>query len=367
MRVAGGRSNLGRQVSAVVVAPERMVLREFPIPEPGPREALLRVECVGICGSDPHLFRKRVDQGGVFPLILGHEVVGFIADIGDEASSAYGVGVGDRVVVEPYIRCGECQYCLNGHYQLCPRKRCYGVNISAAEPPHLWGAYGEYTFLAPGSRLHKVGATVPAPLAAMASVIGNGIRWIRTKAEVRFGESVVIIGAGAQGLATTMAAREAGADPIIVLGLGRDRDRLRVAREFGAHRVIDIEGEEPLGAVAAATGGEMADVVVECSGSLAGAPLGIDLLKPLGRLVIMGITGDRAVPLVTDKIALKELRVIGGLGQSLNVEQAIRLIESGRYAIGRMVTHSFPTARAEEALRFFTAGHPECNRVVLFP
>lgn len=358
---------MAKQVSVVVEAPGQMAVREFNIPSVGPRDALLRVECVGICGSDPHLFQKPIQEGGIYPIILGHEVVGYIDAIGEDASAAYGVTVGDRVIVEPYIRCGECIYCISGYYQLCLRKRCYGVTISAAEPPHLWGAYGEYMFIAPGSRLHRIRPEVPPSAAAMASVIGNGIRWIRTKGEVQFGESVVIIGAGAQGLSTTISAHEAGADPIIVLGLGRDRERMRIAREFGAHYTIDVEQEDPAGAVDRITGGNMADVAVECSGSLHGLPLALKLLRPTGRLVIMGVNGDRAVPLVTDQIVLKELRLIGGLGQSLNVEQAVRLIESGRYAIEKMVTHTFPMTQAEEALRFFMRGDPECNRVILVP
>jgi len=344
-------------VRAVVLeAPYKVVLRDFDLPQIGPHEALLRVEMVSVCGSDPGLYEGKDILGTRYPLIPGHEVVGHIAAIGREAARLYGVKEGDRVTVEPYVLCKNCRYCLTGYYQLCTDLTCYGMNVSCADPPHLWGAYGEYMYIAPNSRLHKVAPEVPAEAACLSSVVGNGLRWIGTKAQVRPGESVVVIGPGPQGLATVIAAREAGADPLVVMGLAKDEMRLELARQFGADHVINVEEREPVGTVAELTAGEMADVVVACTGSPSALQLGLELLKPLGRYVIIGLNGGLETPLRTDTIVRKELKVLGGLGQAWNVEAAVKLINSRRYPIEKMVTHVFSLEKAEEALKLTREG-----------
>lgn len=354
------------EISAVLEAPEKMVLKEFPLPEIGTDEMLLMVEMVSICGSDPKYYLGK-HEIRVYPKILGHEVVGFIEKVGEKAGRIYGVKEGDRVTVEPYILCGNCKYCLTGYYQLCRRKRCYGVNLACSEFPYLWGAYGQYMYIAPGSRVHKINPEVPPEAACLSSIIGNGIRWVQTKAEVKPGESVVIIGPGAIGLSTVIAAVESGAEPIIVFGLSRDRQKLKLAEEFGAHHAVDLENTDPITFVRNVTAGEMADVVIECAGSISAVQLGLDLVKPLGRYVLAGKTSWQAIPLITDKIVSNEIRLFGGYGQSWNVEQAVRLINSGRYKIHKMVTHIFSLDKAEEAVRFFMENPERCIRAAITP
>jgi alcohol dehydrogenase len=157
-------------------------------------------------------------------------------------------------------------------------------------------------------------------------------------------------------LATVVAAREAGADPILVMGLAKDEMRLELARELGADHVVNVEEKEPVGAVAELTEGEMANVVVACTGNPSALQLGLKLLKPLGRYIIIGLNGGLETPLCTDIIVRKELKVLGGLGQAWNVEAAVKLINSRRYPIEKMVTHIFPLERAEEALKLAQEG-----------
>jgi len=111
----------------------------------------------------------------------------------------------------------------------------------------------------------------------------------------------------------------------------------------------------------------MADVVIECSGASKSIALGLDLLKPLGRYVLAGRTGFQLVPFITDKIVVKELKVFGGYGQSWNVEQAVKLINSRRYPIEKMVTQVFPLEKAEIAMNFFIENPQECIRIALAP
>ncbi|MFC2017183.1 zinc-binding dehydrogenase [Chloroflexota bacterium] len=363
---------MARKVRAMVLrAPGEMTVTEFDRPKIGPCDLLLRVEMVSICGGDPSAYKGEMYK--VFPLILGHEVVGFVDEIGEQAVLRYGVQEGDRITVEPYIGCGICKYCLTGYYQLCRQQKTYGFNLSCAEPPHLWGAYSEFMFVASGSKVHKVLPRIPAEAACLSSVIGNGVRWVQDKGQVKFGESVVIVGAGAQGLSSVICAKEAGASPIIVLGLSRDELKFCLAREFGAEYVVNVEKEDAVSVVSEITNGEWADVVIQCSSSISGLATAIRLTKPLGRCILVGrLEGNGARDLSPvlrsfNRIVAREISLYGGMGQSWNVEEAMKLINARKYPIEKIVTHTFPLEAADKAMEFFISAPADCIRVGLVP
>ena len=341
--------------------------KSFPLPVIGAHDLLLKVERVSICGSDPKMFLGNHSQVQL-PVILGHEVVGFVAEVGDAAEKTYGVSVGDRIVVEPYIMCGACSYCLTGNYQLCANgKRAYGFTLSCDQEPYLWGAYSEYLYVSPGSKVHHIKPKIPANAACLASVIGNGIRWIRRKGKAQFGESVVILGPGAQGLASVIAAQEAGMENIIVVGLGRDEVGFGLAKEFGATHLVDVDKSDALEAVKHITEGRMADLAVECTGNVQSIGTGIDFLRPQGRYVLASVTGKKLASIETDKIVNKELEIYGGYGQSWDVELAVKIINSRKYAIEKIITQEYPLAQAQEAMEFFISKPANCIRVALVP
>jgi threonine dehydrogenase-like Zn-dependent dehydrogenase len=356
-----------KERSMVLLQPRQMELREFEIPAIDEESFLLRVNLVTICGGDPIEYEGR-NVKSHYPMILGHEMVGTIVEIGKTAAMRYGVQLGDRVNVEPYIVCGHCEYCLNGHYQFCTTSKVYGVNMTCDAPPYLWGAYGEYMYGAPGSKVHKIEPTVLDEAAALASVLGNGVRWIRTKGQVKFGESVVILGAGAQGLATVIAASEAGASPVIVVAREANPAKWHLAREFGAHHLVDLDQvSDPVARVRELNGGRLADVVVECTGAESMMQMGLDLVRPVGRYVMIGTCGYDTRALITDKIVFKEIQILGGLGQSWDTEPAVKIINQGKYPLEKMITHVFDLAQADEAIRFFMNCPDQAIRVAIKP
>jgi threonine dehydrogenase-like Zn-dependent dehydrogenase len=365
-----GRRKMNHQKkvrSMVLYEPFKMEMREFDYPQVDEGDMVVKVDLVSICGGDPIEFANR-NVKTHFPLILGHEMVGTIDEIGVKASKRYGVNNGDKVSVEPYIVCGECNYCLNGYYQLCTNSRAYGVNISSNVPPHIWGAYGEYMFIAPGSKVHKILPGIKDEAAVLSSVLGNGVRWIRTKGKVKFGETVIVIGAGAQGLATIIASKEAGAGKIIVVAKEKLSLKWQLAKEYGATHLIDLaKNDQPLKTIQEITNDQLGDVVVECTGAPQLVELGLDLVRPAGRYVIVSTNGFDKVPLTTDKIVFKEIEVLGGLGQSWDTEPAVDIINSGRYHLEKMVTHTFPLEKAEEAIRFFMDSRENTLRVAIKP
>lgn len=352
-----------KSLAAVLQQPQVMRLQEFQIAPLRPDEVLLKVEQVAVCGSDLPRYTGESTRLHL-PIILGHEIVGHVAELGEQAT-AYGVAPGDRVVVEPYLTCGRCRYCLRGRYQLCEQNRCYGVTLTSDQPPYLLGGYSEYMVLIPGSRLHKIDGAVPAGAASLASVVANGLRWVQTRGRIQIGETVVIMGCGAQALASVLAAREGGAGLIIVMGLARDIPRFAMARQFGAQEIVNVDEEPPVEAVHRLTAGLLADLAIECSGAPAAITAAIDILRPGGRLVQIG-TNATTVPITTNLIVRKELQIIGGLGQTFEVGTAVKLLNSCRYPIEALTMQVFPLAEAEQAIRY-ALEHPQCIRVGLKP
>ena len=246
-------------------------------------------------------------------------------------------------------------------------RRSYGVGLTCDKYPYLFGAYSQYVYILPGSKIHKIDKDVPAESACLSSVIGNGIRWVRTKAKLKCSESIAIVGAGAQGLATVIAAKEAGAKPIIVLGISNDYKKFELAKEFGADHVINLEKNDPIEEVKKLTGGKLADVVVECSGNRVAIKTAINLARPRKRIVLVGLTGGVDANISTDLLINRELKLIGGHGQNWDVEDAVRIINSKRYAIEKMITHKFPLSDISKAMNFFLEAPPECIRIGIVP
>ena len=357
----------------VLEAPGRMVLKEFPLPDIGPGEGLLRVEMVGVCGSDVGMYHGKATRAPrPYPIIMGHEIFGTIAEMGEEASKRHHIKAGDRVIVEYTFGCGECFSCMNGDYIHCESYLNYGSMVSCKDPPHLWGAYSEYLYLPPRAMIHRVrGDLLPEIGVLICAVLGNAIRWLRMVGGVSPGDVVVIQGPGQQGLAGVIVAKEAGAERVIITGMTKDSARFELAKIFGADEIIDIEKANPVEAVKEITRGRMADLVMDVTGNPKGAMSAIDLVKKKGTVILPGLYGmDKAIPLVLDKIIYKEVRIQGVFSHDFrSVIPAIQLAESRKYPLEKMVTHRFPLEDAEKAVKV-AAGEIEGEdpiKVVIVP
>ncbi|WP_101296151.1 zinc-dependent alcohol dehydrogenase [Halegenticoccus soli] len=322
--------------------------REFDVPDVDDGGMLLDVEMTSVCGTDIGIYTGE-SYHNTFPLVFGHEVVGCIADGDPETLNRVGVEVGDRIIPEPYIPCYECHYCQTGNYHMCDEGRCYGVTISADVPPHLWGGYGEYMYLDPNTRAHPVPDGVPAEAACLGTVVGNGVRWILTKGDVDPQEDIVIVGPGAQGLASVIVADEAGADRLVLAGLSSDDQRLRLGESFGATDVIHVDEGDPVEEIATLTDGDGPEVVVVTAPSSKALQLAVDVVAPLGKIVLPGIMGTET-ELDTDRLVHDEIQLLGGRGQAHNVERAMAILERRADDVAAINTHTFPVWEAETAI-----------------
>ena len=360
------------EVRAVVVPePGRLEIRTFPMPTIGEDDGVIEVELVGVCGSDPGIFKgKRSRAPRPYPIILGHEVVGRVLKMGRRALERRGLKEGDRVIVEYAFGCGQCRACLEGRYTLCERHYSYGSMISCAEPPHLFGGYATHMYIHPRAMVHKIGEEISPEVGVLiCAVLGNAVRWLVHEGGLQAGQSVAIVGPGQQGLAGVIVARWAGAGPVIVLGLKRDQHRLEMARALGADEVVMVDEEDPVEAVARATAGAMAQVVMDTSGHPSGAPLALAVAGRGARVVLPGIYG-RPVEVDLDRAVFNELKLVGVFSHDFRaVEPAIALARAFHDQLKAMITHGFGLAEAQKALKIVAGELPEAQpiKVVLDP
>ena len=298
----------------VLTAPRTLETQQFARPELSEHDALLEVAATGLCGSDLASYLGEKKHGG--PVILGHEVVGRIAEIGSAAAELWGVGAGDRVAVEEAIPCMSCPLCRSGDQRLCARSGIRYGYTSVDTAPSLWGGFAQYMYLHPRTQLHPVPDSVSDELATLYIPLSNGLAWMRDAADVRPGERVAVFGPGQHGLASALAAQRLGAGEVVVVGTGQDSGRLALARELGCHTVTAGTEDVERGVLAALGGNP--DVVLDMTPrSAQPVEASIRLAAPRGRVLWGGMKRGAAQPLVdTDLVVQKELTVRGLWGRS---------------------------------------------------
>lgn len=337
----------------VQTGPRRLELQAFPRPRTGPDDGLLRIEACGICGSDVEQYRGHSRGGSTRPpTIPGHEPLGIVEEVGERAAQRWGVKPGDRVALEVLIPCRACDFCLTGRYQACPRKRsALGYTPTSADPG-LWGGYAEYMYLHPNAILHRIRNDIPAEVAVMFNPLGAGVRWVCEYGAVRLGDTVLVLGCGQRGIASVIVARTAGASTVIVTGLDRDRRKLELAREFGADHTINVEQEDTVERVREITDGRLCDVVLELT-PMATQPVldAVESVRHGGRVVLAGLKGGRTIEFISDRLINKAITMVGAYGVDARAYgEAIRIIESGRFPLEKLHTHTFPLEQAALAV-----------------
>ncbi len=309
--------------AAVLTGPRAFEVRDVPLPAPGPSEVLVRVRNCGICGSDLHFYR------GDFPampnLIMGHEIAGEVAEVGEGVTS---VTAGDRVAVEPLLVCNHCGYCRSGDYQLCPERKLLGTFAP--------GGFAEYVCV-PASTLYRLPGTLPFDAGALVEPIAvcvHGLRLVRFEG----GERVLVLGAGTIGLATILTARALGASDVAITA--RHPHQKAAAEALGA-RVFDAGDAASL---SQATGAAPPDIVVETVGGRANTfEQAIQLVRAGGRVSLLGLfTGP--VSLNATLFLLKEVAAAGSItygrpGVRADFDHAVDIVRRYTEDVRRLITH----------------------------
>jgi threonine dehydrogenase-like Zn-dependent dehydrogenase len=372
-----------RGTVAALTANRRVEPREFPVPEVGDDEILLGIGLTGVCGSDLHRFQdvqKTLDLD--VPVVMGHEISGRVLKLGRRANDSMRLDgelrEGDRVVVYSQRPCGRCYWCReHGHTARCdgPRPTGYGYRYGSVDaPPYFTGGFGDYLVLGPGSWIWKVPDHVSWEAAALTEPFSMGIRAVeralslpswKNEQTLAWGGTVAILGAGAIGVLTALAARIAGAGRIILLGA--PAGALETARRIGVADVtIDIDRvspEERIAQVRALTTGQYgADAVFEAAGVPAAFLEGLEMIRPLGTYVELGlmVPTEKTVALnVGRHITSKDIVLYAVAAQPAQaIGKALRTIAAtaDRYDYRSLVGRVLPIAETQAAFELME--HP---------
>ena len=338
-----------KALAALKVGPSTTELREFDLPDIPPDAALMKMEVAGVCGTDVSQYKLPL-RGA--PLIMGHENVGTLAKVGREFEKHKGFTEGDLVFLEHYLPCGHCEWDHMGEYRHCaatewfydPAAIRYGYT-SLDIPPGLWGGFSHYVYLPLNAVLHTVPAGLSSEEAGLATPMSNGIQWTLLDGGVGYASTVLIQGPGQQGLCCLMAAKQAGADLVIITGTSKDARRLEVAKALGADAVIDVQKDDPLERVMQVTSGRGVDAVVDCTAGAGtkAVMLGIEATKRRGATMVVQGEGNQTFPdFPIGRLTRKGMTLKSARGHSYRaVELALNVLASRRFPVDQMMTHRF--------------------------
>jgi len=315
--------------AALLIEPRKLVIKDVPKPEPGPKDVLIRVLLGGICGSDHTLYHGGF--GVPLPVIPGHEAVGRIESIGDGVT---GLKTGQRVTVQPNVACGSCRLCRAGQKNLCPSKVRLGVDKN--------GVFAEFAAV-PADYVWPVPDGIEDDVAVFTEPLAVTVHAMKIW-EPRKGERTLIFGAGIMGLLALQLAVLRGAE---VAACDLAETRLAMAERLGASRTIG-PGDSFESYY------NSFDVIYETSGAPGALDQVIRLAAPLGKIVILGLPGkDHPVP--TDMIVRKELHIMGSLIYTDEFPESMALLKSGRIQTAPLNTRELSLNELDDGLREFTS------------
>jgi threonine dehydrogenase-like Zn-dependent dehydrogenase len=338
-------------------------LEEIPVPEPGPGEVLIEVEACGICASDMkcftggELFWGANGAGGYCepPAVAGHEFSGRVVALGEGADEKHGVEIGDRVIAEQIIPCGECRFCRNGQYWMCQVHHIFGFKN------FLIGGMARYSIYPANAIVHKVPESLTAGEAAY--IEPAACAWHAVdRGEIQEGDTVVISGVGNIGLCMLQIAKRFA--PGQLIALDTKAYRLELARQFGADVAINVLDEDAVAKVRELTDGYGADVYIEASGNPASVGQGLQLIRKLGTFVEFSVFNEPATINWTIIGDTKELNIHGSHLGPYCYPKTIAALADGSLDVKPLVAEAYPITAFAQAMEASLSGGVMKNIIV---
>jgi len=322
----------------VLTGISKMEMREVEKPSiASETEVLLKVEVVGVCGSDVHYYETgRIGSLIVeYPFRVGHEFTGRVEEVGGGVDD---LSAGDIVAVDPAISCGVCEQCMMGRENTCRQLKFLGC------PGQLEGCLCEYIVM-PRQSCFKIDNTVGVERGVLCEPFAIGV-YVVEQAGMKAGDKIAILGAGPIGLSCLAAAKAVDVESIYVTD--KIEERILVAKNAGAVWAGNPDMEDIVEAIKEQQGLGM-DVVFECAGEQEAIDEAIGLLRPGGKLMLIGIPRVERVSFVISEIRRKEITIVNVRRQNECTQKAIDLIASGKVNLDFMMTHRFSFEESKEA------------------
>eukprot|EP00741_Cyanophora_paradoxa_P021935 tig00021428_g21173.t1 len=357
-----GAMPIPKEMTALVLQGKGKIgLVKKPVPEPKAGEALIKITCTTICGTDVHIMKGEIDwiQAG---RTLGHEPVGVVAKLGPGVE---GYQVGQRVVVGAITPCGYCGTCQEGHPAQCGGHNAGGWKLGNS----IDGSQAEYMIVP--SAMYNM-CPIPDSLTdeqvlMCPDIMSTGFSGPEA-AKVKIGDSVAVFAQGPIGLCATLGAKLMGATKII--GVGSNPTRLELAKKMGADLVVNYKTHEPVAEIKRLTEEHGVDVAVEAFGAQGTFANGMKVLKPAGRMASLGVySTDLTLGLQDFACGIGDHTIVASLcpGGKERMRRLMSVIEAKRADVMALVTHRFALSNIEEAYRVFANQVDGCLKVAIYP
>ena len=311
-------------------------------------DVLIRIEIVSICGSDLHALSVPPAFPAKPGVILGHELVGIVEEIGTDVAS---VAVGDRVILDPNVPCGSCYYCKCGKPNMCENIQALGFDID--------GAFAQYV-ICPESLMMKISKEIPLERAMFAEPM-NCVYGAIKKIRLLAGETVLVLGAGPIGLLFAQLLKANGAGKIFVSEVSPFRQEF--ARKVGVTEVFDPTKQNLQEEIYKATDGRGVNVTVDAAGSLI-----VDAINCTGRggrIVIFGVNFSKQQTISQSQLVMKELSVFGNYIGDFTIPDVATVLENELIKPEILITHKLPLRKIQDGLDDMRQG--KAMKVALYP
>jgi threonine 3-dehydrogenase len=338
--------SLPKTMKAVIKA-ERgpgLTLVEWPVPQIGHGEVLVKVRAASICGTDLHIYKwdEWAQSRLKPPFVVGHEITGEVVQVADDVTS---VKVGDCVSLESHVVCNECFYCRTGREHICENTKIIGVDRD--------GGFAEFVAV-PAQNAWPNSADLPLRIAVLEENFGNAVH--TAMAQDVSAKYVLVTGCGPVGVMSVAVAKAAGARKVFATDVSDYR--LKMAADAGADVTVNVLHEDVISMVLDATCGEGVDVLLEMSGAPSAIDQGFTLLKEGGEVALLGLTPGPFTFDLNKHIVFKGATVRGIVGRRLwdTWYQTRGLLESGAVDLNKIVTHEYALEDFDEAYHVFMSG-----------
>ncbi|MHA1340766.1 MAG: zinc-dependent alcohol dehydrogenase family protein [Promethearchaeota archaeon] len=303
-------------IAARFNGPFKIDIKEEDIPKLNDDEILVKIKASGICGTDHHIFKGEIKGLVKMGTVLGHEFCGIIEKIAEKGEHLKELNEGDRVAIEPNLFCGACHYCRNAKKHFCKNWSAIGLSRD--------GGFAEYCAV-PASAVYKMPKGLDFQSAAFFEPMACVLHGIE-RSRIKVGETVIVQGAGSIGLLYTQALSNLGVDKIIVSDV--DQEKLKLAKQFGATSIVNVNNEDLIEVVKSETDGEGAQVFIDAAGLLSTISTALKTLENTGRILIFGVPPEgQKTEIIPYEIYRREIEIIGSFTNPYTNEAALKLLK----------------------------------------
>ena len=336
-------------LQAVMTAPGHIEYKDVPKPQLRPDQVLIRIQSIGVCGSDIHVYHGKHPYTP-FPVVQGHEVSGDVVAVGENVTD---IAVNDAVTVIPQVVCGECHPCRHGNYHICENLKVMGFQTT--------GMASEL-FAVDRDKVFKLPPGISFDLGAMVEPLAVAVHAYTRTDDVK-GKKVLVLGAGPIGILVAQAGKALGAEAVMITDLSDYR--LDIARQCGVDYTVNVGEVDLEQEITDRFGPDRADLIMECVGVNATINDAIENARKGTDIVIVGVFGDKPTAdlgLVQDR----ELRLIGTLMyKNEDYDRTIAMIAEDQVNLQPMITHHYPFSQYLDAYKYIDAHRDETVKVII--